>query len=713
MSRAVNARVAPATLEYRLESMDCPSCVRKIETAMERTPGASNARANLTTGTLTVTLDETRTPRAELERTLRGLGHAPQPVMTASTRHPRDAAPWHATRQGRLVIASGALLAAAYGFSFAEPRLATWGYATATLLGTAPLARKAVAAARAGDPFSINTLVTLAALGALLIGEAAEAAVVVFFFALGELLEGVATRKARTGIQALARLAPTTARVLHAGGVTEQPVATLEVGTLVQVQPGDRVPADGTVVSGASHVNEAPVTGESVPAAKSVGDTVYAGSINTDGVLAVRVERVASDNTIARILHLVEEAEAARAPVARFIDRFSRAYTPVVVLIAVLTAVIPMLLLGQYVPEALYRGVALLLIGCPCALVLSVPAAITSALSAGARHGLLVKGGLALETIGSVRTIAFDKTGTLTEGRPRVTHVIPLAGTQDDVLRLAAGIESGSRHPLARAVAERAAHLRVPPATDARAIPGKAVTATIDGRAYAIGSPRYARETNRLTETAEAHVAALEAQGHTVIVLLDAAAPRGLIALRDEPRRDAAAAVATLRALGVRPVMLTGDNARTARALAADLDIDAYPELLPEDKLRVVEQLMQGGKVAMVGDGINDAPALAGADVGVAMGGGTDVALDTADAALLHQRVNGVADLVRLSRATMRNIRQNIAFAVGLKAVFLVTTLVGLTGLWPAILTDTGATALVTANALRLLAFRPHEGADA
>ncbi|WP_221090615.1 heavy metal translocating P-type ATPase [Deinococcus aquaedulcis] len=709
MSRAASAAVPPTALDYHVEGMDCPNCVRKIEGALARLPGAAQAQTNLTRQSLTLTLDETQTPRATLEKTLHDLGH---PLRLREDRaqrpHEHEVAPWHATRQGRLVLLSGGLLALAFLFGRLEPALAVWGYAAATLLGTWPLALKALAAARAGDPFSINTLVTLAAAGALVIGEAAEAAVVVFFFAVGELLEGVAVGRARSGIQTLTRLTPKTARMLQGGRVAEVPVDMLKVGDQLQIRPGDRVPADGTITAGHSHLDDSPVTGESVPVSKGVGERVYAGSINTDGVLTVQVDREAHDNTLARIIHLIEQAEASKAPISRFIDRFSRVYTPLVVLAAALTALVPMGLAGQYLPEALYRGVALLLIGCPCALVLSVPAAITSGLSAGARHGLLVKGGAPLEAIGGARVVAFDKTGTLTQGHPRVTDIVPLTGMPEEaVLRLAAAVEAGSSHPLARAITERAAALTLPAATGARALAGRAVTATVDGQAYAVGSPRFAGETVGLPAAVQTQLQVLEEAGKTVVVLTGGAGPLALIALRDEPRPDARAAVAQLRALGVQPVMLTGDNARTGRAIARALGLEVHAELLPQDKLRLVEELKRTGRVVMVGDGINDAPALAASDVGVAMGGGTDVALETAHAALLHPRLGGVPDLVRLSRATMTNIKQNVAFAVGLKLVFLVTTLLGLTGLWPAILSDTGATALVTANALRLLRFRP------
>src|SRR5690554_67324 len=715
-----------ATLEYFVSDMDCAECARTVRGAIGNLAGASDVSVNFTTQTLRLTLDEARTPRAALERDLTRLGYPPRlkggevvadapggAVAGGAYGGPETPPAWYRTAKGRFVIVTGALLAVSALLALTFPSLATWGFTAATLIGVAPLARKAWASARLGRPFTINTLIALAALGAVAIGEAPEGAIVVFLFAIGELLENVATGRARAGIHALAALAPKVALLLEGGRAREVPVAALTVGDLVRVQPGGRVPADGTIVQGAAGIDEAPVTGESMPIAKGVGDSLFAGSIATDAVLTVRVDRPASDSTIARIIHLVEEAEASKAPVARFIDRFSSVYTPAAMLAALLVAVVPPLLFGADWGEWIYRALALLLIACPCALVLSVPAAVTSGISVGARRGLLIKGGAVLEAIGDVKTVAFDKTGTLTENRPQVTDVVPLAASEDEVLRLAAAVETGSAHPLAKAILKRAEALDVPVAVDARAVPGQAVTASVAGKAYAVGSPRYAAERAPLPPAAQAQAARLEDEGKTVVVLLQGHTPLGLIAIRDEPRADAAEAVRRLARLGVRSVMLTGDNARTSQAIADHLGLEARSELLPEDKLAAIDDLKRDGKVAMVGDGINDAPALARADVGVAMGGGTDVALETAGAALLRANATGVSDLIELSRATMRNIRQNVTFALGLKAVFLVTTLLGITGLWPAILSDTGATVVVTANALRLLRFRPTSSAEA
>ena len=604
------------------------------------------------------------------------------------------------------MLTTGTLLAAGGLVAQLVPALAPWGFTAATLVGVWPLAVKAARGALRGSPFTINTLITLAAFGAVAIGEAAEGAIVVFLFAIGELLESVAAGRARANIRSLAALTPSTALLLEGSGTREVEVSSLEPGQSVLVRPGSRIPADGTIVEGSSAVDESAVTGESVPSAKAAGEPVYAASIATDGSLVVRVEKAVEDSTIARIIQLVEEAESHKAPVKRFIDRFSQVYTPLAMLVATLAAMLPPLLLGAAWDAWIYRGLAILLIACPCALVLSVPAAITSAISAAARAGLLLKGGAALEAIGSVSTVAFDKTGTLTGNRPVVTDVVALQGSEQEVVRLAAAVESTSAHPLARAIRERAAGLELPTATGGQAQAGLAVSATVNGQRYTVGSPRYASQAATLGAEVEEIVGRLEAEGKTVVLLLAGERPLGVVAIRDEPRTEAAAVIAELRGMGVSSVVLTGDNARTAAAIGADLGIEVHAELLPEAKLEIVERLAGRGSVAMVGDGINDAPALARANVGIAMGAGTDVALESADAALLREGVGGVVDLLRISRATMRNIRQNIGFALGLKALFLVTTLLGLTGLWPAILADTGATVLVTANALRLLRFR-------
>ncbi|MBS5904677.1 MAG: cadmium-translocating P-type ATPase [Acetobacteraceae bacterium] len=699
--------------------MDCPSCASKIETAVGRFGGAEDIRVNYHSQVLAFRLDEAATPRSAVEEQIRKLGYGVAPVeaprvvagepgAAADLALVRPRQPWWKGKKARLAAAIGALMVAGFAVSLAVPALDHWVYLPAALLGLVYFGRKAIAAARAGSPFSIEMLMSIATVGAIAIGATSEAAVVVFLFTIGELLENVAAGRARAGIEALGALVPRTALRIEDGTAREVPAASLKVGDLVLIRPGDRVSADGEVAEGESEVDESPVTGESVPVPKAEGASVFAGSINASSALQVRVTRPASDNTIARIIRLVEEAQDAKAPTARFIERFSAVYTPIAVAVAALVAVAPPLVVGADWDTWIYRGLALLLVACPCALVLSTPAAIASGLAVGTRRGLLVKGGGALETIGRIRAVAFDKTGTLTEGRPRVTDLLALSGPERTMLGLAAAVENGSSHPLGRAILERADADGIPlrPAKDSRAIPGKAVEAVVTGKRVAVGSPSHAAGQAPLPADAARTVAEWESQGKTVVVVSVDGAHTGLIAVRDEPRPDAAAGIRALGALGVEAVMLTGDNIRTGQAIAGALGLKVKAGLLPEDKLREIGALKEKAPVAMVGDGINDAPALAAASVGIAMGGGTDVALETADAALLNSRVVDVAALVGLSRATLSNIHQNVAIALGLKAIFLVTTVVGITGLWPAVLADTGATVLVTLNALRLLGYR-------
>ena len=708
-------------LRYRVDGMDCPSCASKIETAVKRL-GGTDVRVSYQRQTLALHLDEVATPRTTVEEGIRKLGYGVAPVAAPSVEvgvaGVGDAVAstppaWWWGAKARLAAVIGILIAVGFLASHAFAGSGDRAYLPAALVGLAFFGRKAFAAARAGSPFSIEMLMSIAVAGAVAIGATSEAAAVAFLFTVGELLEGVAGSRARAGIEALGKLVPRTAMLLEGGTAREVAAASLNVGDVILVRPGDRIPADGEVVEGLSEIDEGTVTGESAPVPKAEGATVLAGSVNASGTLEVRVSKAASDNTIARIIRLVEEAQEAKAPTARFIERFSAVYTPAAVAVAALVAVGPPLLLGMEWTTWIYRALALLLVACPCALVLSTPAAIASGLAVGARRGLLVKGGGALEAAGTVRTVAWDKTGTLTEGRPRVTDILVLDGSERTLLGLAASVESGSSHPLGRAILDRAALDGIPlrPAKDPLAVPGRAVEATVTGKRVGVGSPGWASRVMPLPANAGRMLATWESEGKTVVAVTVDGAIAGLVAVRDEPRADAAAGIRMLRDMGVTSVMLTGDNPRTARAIAAGLGLEVRAGLLPGDKLREVSALKAKGPVAMVGDGINDAPALATATVGIAMGGGTDVALETADAAILNGRVADVAALVGLSRTTMANIRQNVAVALGLKAVFVVTTVVGVTGLWPAVLADTGATVLVTLNALRLLGWRPRRAA--
>ncbi|WP_296039276.1 heavy metal translocating P-type ATPase [uncultured Agrobacterium sp.] len=748
---------------FRIGGMDCASCASKIDTAVRRMKGVEDVLVSVTAGTMSIRHDETSDLDA-IGKKVRGLGSSVERLvagqagnMTTPDRHvaccgghahdhaddedhthcgqahdhdshehgkhdhidraaaveglhghdhgPSDG-PWWKGKKGRATLLAGASLVTAYVIGHLVPSIQLYAFAAAMLVGLVPIARRAVMAALAGTPFSIEMLMTIAAVGALAINATEEAAAVVFLFLVGELLEGVAAGKARDSIKSLSALVPKTALLEEAGKTNEVPAESLQIGAVILVRPGDRISADGVIVSGDSAINEAPVTGESVPVQKNAGDSVFAGTVNGDAVLRVRVTAAAADNTITRVVKLVEEAQESKAPTERFIDRFSKYYTPGVVAVAALVALMPPLLWGASWDEWIYKGLAILLIGCPCALVISTPAAIAASLSAGARRGLLLKGGAVLEGLGRLTAVALDKTGTLTEGKTKVTDIASFGLSEPEVLRLAAALETGSSHPLGIAILERASEdkILVPSARDAKALGGKGVSATVEGQSVFLGSAKAALAMADIPVADQATVTALNDQGKTVSVLIVDGRLTGAIAMRDEPRADAAEGLQALKDVGVKVVMLTGDNARTASAIGRTLGIEVRADLLPEDKQRIVGELKQQGLVVgKVGDGINDAPALAAADVGIAMGGGTDVALETADAAILHGRVGDVARMIDLSKRTMRNIYQNIGISLGLKAVFLVTTIIGVTGLWPAILADTGATVLVTMNALRLL----------
>lgn len=696
---------APDLIEtrYRVKGMDCPSCVTKIETAVKRIPNVAGVHVSIGHSNMVVRHSTAESTREKIEAVVKALGYGiavPGNAESSDGAEPVQA--WWRSKRGQLTILSGAALIVAYAVGLFVTSLGNWPFVVAMLIGLVPVGRRALGAALTGTPFSIEMLMTIAAMGAMFIGAAEEAAVVVFLFLVGELLEGVATRRARASIASLADLVPKTALVEVGKRTREVPADTLRPGMVILVRPGDRIPADGVIVEGDSTINEAPVTGESVPKRKTLGDPVLAGTINGDGALRVKVTATASDNTIARVVKLVEEAQESKAPTERFIDRFSRYYTPAVLLFGAAVAVLPPLVFGEPWAEWVYKGLAVLLIGCPCALVISTPAAIAAALSAGARRGLLMKGGAVLEGLGKTTLVAFDKTGTLTKGKPQVTDVVGYGMTEKEVLTLAAALEVGSSHPLALAILDHAAKqgADVTSAQEITAEAGRGVTGKLGRQTLRLTSAA----AQDLTNDQIKEVAALNAQGKTVSVLAADNRVIGLLAMRDEAREDALRGLQELRRRGLRTVMLTGDNQRTAQAIGEALGVEVRAELLPKDKQRIVRELQQeGANVAKVGDGINDAPALATADTGIAMGGATGVALETADAAILHGRVLDVAALIELSQQTMRIIRQNIAVAIGLKVMFLITTVLGITGLWPAILADTGATVLVTLNALRLL----------
>ena len=596
------------------------------------------------------------------------------------------------------------------GLAQGVPLAARLLYLAGMVAGAWRIVPKAWLAARRLRP-DMNLLMTIAVLGAVAIGEWFEAATVTFLFALSLALESWSLGRARHAVAALMDLAPPTARLLHPDGTEEEvPPQALRAGSVFVVRPGERIPLDGRVTRGASGVNQAPITGESLPVGKGVGDTVFAGTINGDGALEVECTKLASDTTLAHIIRMVGSAQSRRAPSEQWVERFARIYTPAVMLLAGLVLFVPPLLLGGAWGDWLYRALVLLVIGCPCALVISTPVSIVAALASAARQGVLVKGGLYLEAPAHLKAIALDKTGTLTEGRPRVLEVAPMNEHDErELLAIAMSLEARSEHPLAAAILDygRARGVPVRAAEDFQIVQGKGASGRLDGRSYWLGSHRLLDERGQETPAVHERLEAMAGTGRTVVVVGDETHVCGFLALADTLRPASVRTLMELRALGIeRIVMLTGDNRGTAESVARQAGVDEVrAELLPADKVAAVEELVaRHGQVAMVGDGVNDAPAMALATLGIAMGAaGSDAAIETADVALMSDDLSKVPWLIAHSRRTLGVIRQNIALSLAVKATFVALTFLGHASLWGAIAADMGASLLVIFNGLRLL----------
>ena len=670
-----------------VNGMDCAACARKVENAVKQVPGVSHVQVLFATEKLLVSADNDVSKQVEdaVSKAGYSLRSEAAPAKKASS-----------LKENLPLITLIIMMALSWGLEQINHPFGNLAFIATTLVGLFPIARQALRLMRSGSWFAIETLMSVAAIGALFIGATAEAAMVLLLFLIGERLEGWAASRARKGVSALMALKPETATRVVNGTRETVAITTLRPGDVIEVAAGGRLPADGALLTATASFDESALTGESIPVERAAGEKVPAGATSVDRLVQLTVLSEPGDSAIDRILKLIEEAEERRAPVERFIDRFSRIYTPAIMLVALLVTVVPPLFFGAPWEGWIYKGLTLLLIGCPCALVISTPAAITSGLAAAARRGALIKGGAALEQLSQVQHIAFDKTGTLTVGKPQVTGVYSQDISEDELLTLAAAVEQGSTHPLALAIVREAQSrgLNIPPATAQRALVGSGIEATVDGKKVLIVAAG---------KSSHPEVEALEQTGQTVVTVMQNGVAKGMLALRDTLRDDAKEAVAALHQLGVQGVILTGDNPRAAAAIAGELGLAFKAGLLPADKVSAVTELNAHAPLAMVGDGINDAPAMKASTIGIAMGSGTDVALETADAALTHNRLTGLAQMIDLARATRANIRQNIGIALGLKGVFLVTTLLGMTGLWLAVLADTGATVLVTANALRLL----------
>ena len=692
--------------EFKVQGISCLDCAQKFEQALRQLPGVVQATLNPLSGKLSVTgtadLAAIRRLGSEEGYTVETLAESTQPAVTLRQ---NDSELWRA-------IGSGAALVLGLATEKLAGPQTLWQilFFAAILLGGWGNFRKALKALPRRN-FNMSVLMSIAVLGAVAIGQIEEGASVAFLYAVSELLEAWTMEKARRSLRELIELSPGVARIRREGEEQNLHVAEIVVGDIMIVRPGDRIAMDGVIVGGKSSVNQAPITGESAPVTKKPGDEIFAGTLNGSGALEVSVTKLVQDTTLARIIRLVESAQAERAPSQAFVDRFAAVYTPVVLTLAVGIALLPPLVWGYQWTEWIYRALALLVVACPCALVVSTPVAIVSAIAAAARQGVLIKGGLYLEAVGALQAIAFDKTGTLTRGEPEVTDVIATGDWQQaELLGKAADMEARSEHPLAAAIvraAEKQGHA-LTPAEDFLAIAGRGGRATVAEELLYIGNSQLFVERGADLSLAVDEINRLQQAGKTVMIVGTAETVMGLIAVADTVRQDSVATIVELKKAGIQHViMLTGDNPRTAQAIAAQVGVDEVKaDLLPEDKLDAIRELRtRYGQVAMVGDGINDAPALALSSVGIAMGGaGSATALEAADIVLMADDLKNLPFTIQLSRRTLQIIRQNIGFSIGIKLVAILAVFPGWLTLWLAILADMGATLLVTLNSLRLLA---------
>lgn len=745
-------------LTFRIQGMDCASCAQSVEKGVARLDGVEQCRLNFTTELLQVAGNASA---EEIMARVESMGYKAIDPNSDETNQPAAETVRLNFRQflwqrwnTRLALIGAVLILPGLLFNELLPVL---GWESPLLNGTSiaamlvagyPIAQSAWRTVRINREISINLLMTIAAVGAVIIGAYTEAGLVMVLFAVGEALEGYTASRARNSIRTLMQVAPQEAAVLrlcmdcaeHWGqggytggpcpfcGLEEQrvPVVSLQVGETIVVKPGERIPMDGRILSGHSAINQAPITGESKPVEKGLGDTVYAGSINGESVLEIEITHLAADNTISRIIKMVEEAQAQKAPAQRIVDRFAKVYTPLVMALAALIAIVPPLVFDQpfWNPDAnmqgwLYRALALLVVACPCALVISTPVSVISAISNAARNGVLVKGGAFLEMLSGVKAVAMDKTGTLTRGQPTivamqsvnclVSPVEPCAPCTD-LLAWANTVEQHSEHPLAQAVAAASARhgvqSRYPAATETKAMTGHGVTGRVNGATVTIGNHRYFDDAVQHLPQQCAAIDAAEANGYTTMMVSVDGIYQGYISTSDQVRPTSRTAVSNLHKLGVKTVMLTGDNTATATQIGAEVGVsDVRANLLPADKVTAVQQLQaESGNVVMVGDGINDAPALAAATVGVAMGAaGTAQAMETADIALMKDDLSRLPFVIRLSRSMMNTIRFNIGLSIGIKLLFLLIVVLGFGSMWLAVLADMGTSLLVTLNGTRLL----------
>lgn len=691
---------------FRIEAMDCPTEQTLIQNKLGKLAGVQQLEFNLINRVLGVTHDLPGT--APIIDAIKSLGMHAEPLeqgIEAPTPAPEKKTWWPLALAG-----IGALAAEVIHFTNAAPNWVVAVIALISILSGGLATYKKGWIALKNLNLNINALMSIAVTGAILIGQWPEAAMVMFLFTVAELIEAKSLDRARNAISGLMQMTPEQATVLQADGSwIAQNVKSIEVGARVRVRPGERIGLDGEVVSGSSTIDQAPITGESLPVEKTVGDKVFAGTINQAGSLEYAVTAEANHSTLARIIHAVEQAQGARAPTQRFVDRFSKIYTPAVFIFALAVAVIPPLFMGALWFDWIYRALVLLVVACPCALVISTPVTIVSGLAAAARKGILVKGGVYLEGGYKLDYLALDKTGTITHGKPVQTDYLLLLPTADESApAIAAALASRSDHPVSHAIANAAVDKQQAAliVDNFEALAGRGVRGEINGHTYHLGNHRLVEDLNLCSPELEEKLFALEKQGKSVVLLLDQSGPLALFAVADTVKESSREAIEQLHDLGIKTLMLTGDNVHTAQAIAAQVGIDqAQGDLLPTEKLQAIEALYaQGHNVGMVGDGINDAPALARAEIGFAMAAaGTDTAIETADVALMDDDLRKIPAFIRLSRQTSSILKQNIALALVIKAVFLGVTFAGLATMWMAVFADMGVSLLVVFNGLRLL----------
>ncbi|MBO7743128.1 cadmium-translocating P-type ATPase [Paenibacillus sp. MWE-103] len=698
-------RIEPsrAMRTYTIEGMDCSSCALTIENHLKMNTAVKQVSVHFTSGKMTIEHDNS------VEEVIQAVAQAGYKAVPAGSVGRSREATKNRSENNAVVIA-GVLLVCGFLGSHAgvQSMLVNALYGIAIVIGGYKPARSAYYAARSRS-LDMNVLMTAAVIGAAAIGEWLEGATVVWLFALGNMLQARSIEKTRDSIRNLIDLAPAEADIRSGSQLLRKPVEEIRIGEMMVVKPGNKIPLDGTVVAGQSSVNQAPITGESIPVDKLPGDPVYAGTINEEGLLEIQATKLAQDTTLAKIVHLVEEAQEKKAPTEAIVDKFARVYTPIVFLLALAVMIFPPIIGFGAWSAWFYKGLELLVVACPCALVISTPVAIVAAIGNAARNGVLIKGGAFLELAGKVSAIAFDKTGTLTEGKPMVSQVIPSEGSDAELLAIAYGLEEYSTHPIAKSVVQYAKERGIAPARGEqfRNLPGKGVGAIIHGQLYYAGSMTLFQELRASLGGLGEQIRALQQEGNTIVIVGTVDRMLGVIAVADRIRAASVAAISGLRREGIREViMLTGDNEGTAKKIAALTGVTrSGSELLPENKASVIRQLQEEGHtVAMVGDGINDAPALATADVGIAMGGaGTDTAIETADIVLMADNLEKLPHTMRLSRTAMRIIKQNIAFSLMIKAAALILIFPEILTLWIAVISDTGAALVVILNSMRLL----------